>query len=1142
MTDLLPTEDSAADNPFCITAAALDAFDHLPFVPLDAVGMPLPGADFIAHAAALGNIDSKIKRGESPRDYRLRFGPLLERLYRCALYDPTFYLPVKIKGKIKYARFVPGHCWGDKHPVAGPRGVRQGGVVVIGKCLGAEEERQCRNFVGKSGALLTQVLREIGLHPSQFDEWYIANLVRHVHLDPSRSQLAKGWIKNCEILLHQELRLLLPRFVICFGSEASTWLMGGEVAGGASSGHGRIMKKRIPLHCEGEEPRWHEFSYMTCLHPAAVVRTPDRRPEFKGTLLRFSQLVSGELSPDDVYERPDHRVIWDLQELRQTVDQVLAEHAASGLPMQPIALDCEWHGDYWTSCNRTLKGELAGGKNTVSEDKGEKESWLRTVQFSHRPGFARTIVLRHGGRRSPDGNDRVGMPAFVPSIASAVAEIKRLVTSTPGRHVRVVGHLLKADLPWLVQLDAELGETLIRQFDPPEDDPDPDGVTRLFGWQKSQLFGGFDTLYGIHSYQETAERKLEVACMTSCGVRRYDGDVQKEKKQICDESKVSAKKMGGYGEISDETIHKYGGWDADGTMRLFTILTKPGGLLDSDQYGNNSWPAFWISQGKLTAELEMEMTGLLIDHKRAEKLTGIYAEAYGNLLVKIQNLVGWPNTFEEDGTLKRPGFNPRSTQQTRCVLFGPAMSGKIDKDTGEGLDPRPEDVRDSLVLDLTPIKTTGKPSKGWDKVVAKRQEADFSPSTDKETLGILLARAIAADDQQAAEVLRTLRWYRFINRVTTGVLCPPDDASECYFDEDGDLVYEKGVMAAVQWDRRVRTTFLPVDTGRVSSVNINIQNFSKRREKDLKDILQSKYAYPLRSIVMAPDGWVYVESDFTGAELLAMAIQSGSELMVDHCQRASLPESDPRHYDIHSRGAKFAFKLDCAPLKSALDANKLSHLRDIAKTIMFGLPYGRGDDAVMRAIEETGTKVDPQDVVAVREFIFGSYPELEPFFQKCRDRVENPGWMRNCFGRYRRFQLTDEASLADVQRIAGNFPIQSCVADCTSTAIKLMRHFPGRVDGDGRFKYLMVAQVHDAVMSQVRVEYLSWYLAEVLPTCMTKSITIYACDLDGKRLPNRPGYHLGFDSSLYKWWGHKMTREDGLAMGIEADLLPKAKK
>lgn len=1122
MLDVLPLPVTPVAEPkFAVTGD----YDDKPFVDFDVFGMPPPGDDFVAHAESLAT-----EPGEVPT--------LLNRLHRQALYDSKFHLPVKVKGKLKNARFVPGHTWDPQFGV-GPDLSIPIDVMVVGKCPGAEEDRLGLNMVGKNGHMFAKILTEVGVPKSVFARWYMTSLVRYAPLDNS-TRLPSYSIRNCQPLLEMEIRLLRPKFVLCLGSEASVWMVGEKIAGGATSLHGRVMQRRVPLHREGEDPSWHEFYFITCVQPAAVSKTPDRLPELKTTLLRFSQLLSGEMPVEDSYHTLDHRVIYSVEHLRQEVDKVIDEHRKTGLPSQPVAIDCEWSGNYWSACGVPVGDTLPDGRKT-SAAKRETVSWLRTIQFSHKPGFARTVVLRHGGARSPDGNDEVGVSAFVPSISDAVTELKRLLTSTPERHVRVVGHNLKADLPWLLKLDPELGNTVVAGFEPPLDDPDPDGVNRLFGWQKFMRFGGFDTLYGIHACQETADRKLEIAAMNLCGLRRYDGDVQKEKKQLCSQLGVSGKKLPGYGEISDDALHRYGNFDADATIRLFVALTKPGGLLDKDQYGNYSWLPCWLSQSKLTAELEMEMEGMMISRKRADKLTGIYAEAYGRLLADLQRQIGWEPVYDGDELIET-GFNPRSVFQTRCVLFGPEFSGKFDKDTGAVVDPRPESAKDCLILGLMPIKTTGKPSKSWDKVVAKNQTAEYSPSTDKESLGILFARAALSGDSQAADVLQTLRWYRFINRVITGVLCPPDDDSEGYFNEDGEIVYEKGVMAAVEVDGKVRSHYLPVDTGRVSSTSINVQNFSKRRESDMKQILGTGYAFPLRSIVVSEDGWVFDESDFIGAELLMMAIQSGSEKMVDHCKRASLPESDPRHYDIHARLSKIAFNFECEPTKGAMEKAGILHLRDITKTLVFGKPYGRGDEAVIRAIEETGTKTSMTEVAKINQAIFGEYPELEPFFAACRARVTRPGWIRTCFGRYRRFQVVDEDSIPDLERIAGNLPIQGGVADCTSLSIGLLKRHPDRYDQNGKPRYLLKAQIHDAVLSAVRVDSVRLYREKILPDCMRHGYQVFACDLNGDRLPNRPGYHMDYDSTLYKHWGVKLSREEGLELGVDPEFLPKPKK
>ena len=1139
----------AATVPALTQLDVMDDCDTLPFFPLNAPGMPEPGPDFIRVAGELGD-PKPVFKGSGKEKGMTQYGKVLEQLYRKATYDEYFNLPVRVKGKPNDAAFVPGHRWGHMYKVEGPREHCE--VFVLGKCPTRTEVNARRGFTDDASQLFHRVLIECGAKPEEFLSWYVTNLVKHINLEIAGTRLPAAWIKNCSPIVEQELRLVKPKFVLCLGAEASAYMLG-DTPGGVAGNHGKALKHTVLVSAPGEPPVYHEFMYMTCVHPAAVSKNPARRPDLVGTLRRFLDMVHGNLETEGE-EKVDHRVVYTEQQLAAVIDEVIADHKASGAPSQPIAVDCEWHGELWSSCHRPLKS-ISDGKRGFNPDKGERESWLRTFQFSHKPGFACSVVLSHGGLRSANGQDRIGLPSFVPSRASAVSQLKRLFTSTPDRQVRLVGHNLKADLPWVCQLDSELGAQLISMFDPPGHDlDDPDPKKHVMGWTKSRHQGGFDTMYAMHAIQEASERKLEIVAMNLCGVKRYDGKVQARKKWMQDTLKIKASDLQGYGEIPDEELFPYGNWDVDATIRVFHHMTRPGGPLDHDQYGNNCWLPFWLSQGKLTAEIEMEMEGMCVDHKRAEQLMVLYKEAGDLLLAKLRNTIGWN------------GFNPNSTFHTRTILFGPAYSGKINKESGDVEDPRPEGARHTLCLRLMPVKSSGEQSKPWHKIVQRREVDKVFPSTDKETLGILLTQTLAANNQQAADLVKTLRWYRFINRVLTSVLCPPDAKKGAQYDEDGDLVFEKGFMEAVEWDGRVRTRFSPVDTGRVASRDPNIQNLSKRREKDLKDILGSKYAYALRSMVTCPPGHVSVEADFTGAELMMMAVQSGSAKMVDHCQRANLDEKDPLYHDIHSNMAVTAFQLvvndyvnkdgksasevlglpvgtRLPATKSALKAIGRDNVRDIAKTIVFGLPYGRGDEAVVRAVEELGIKITLHDVNTIRNVIFGSYPELESFFAGCRRRVVKPGWMRTCFGRYRRFEDAggQQDVIAEMERQAGNFPIQGGVADALSLALRNLRHYPGRYLADGTPRYRLCAQIHDAVKAYVRIQDLEWYIDKVLPDCLTKKVAVYACNLDGQRLPGRPSYHMGFEHGMYEFWGDKISLERGLELGIPTRFLPKPK-
>jgi hypothetical protein len=210
-------------------------------------------------------------------------------------------------------------------------------------------------------------------------------------------------------------------------------------------------------------------------------------------------------------------------------------------------------------------------------------------------------------------------------------------------------------------------------------------------------------------------------------------------------------------------------------------------------------------------------------------------------------------------------------------------------------------------------------------------------------------------------------------------------------------------------------------------------------------------------------------------------------------------------------------------------------------TLMFGLAYGRGDEAVMRAIEEEGITATPEQVGNIRSTIFHLYPELETFFGNCQQRVVDPGWLRNCYGRSRRFQpSTDQKVVAEMQRQAGNFPIQSAVADLVSRALDKFYWAPDRRDASG-LKYRLILQIHDAIMFEVRPDCLEWFLGDpgnpgFLHRVMS-GIPMYQCDLSGRRTPGRDPIYMPVEHGLYLNWGVPIDKQEGLKLGIPEKYL-----
>jgi len=345
---------------------------------------------------------------------------------------------------------------------------------------------------------------------------------------------------------------------------------------------------------------------------------------------------------------------------------------------------------------------------------------------------------------------------------------------------------------------------------------------------------------------------------------------------------------------------------------------------------------------------------------------------------------------------------------------------------------------------------------------------------------------------------------------------------------------------------------------------------SKKREKDYARMLGDAYRHPIRAMLAAPAGYVSVEADYVGAELAMMAKQCGSAAMIDHCARSGLPDSHPDKYDIHSSIAVLAFQLKVTseeaiqkaaaklkvpresltvkvgdPLpasKTWLEAIGQKNLRDAAKTVVFGIPYGRGDDAVIRAVEEEGVKMTLEDAGRIREAIFKAYPELGPYLEECHRRATDQRWLANWNGRHRRFQWTDDRKvIGEMERQAGNFPIQSGVADTVSLALDRLYYLPDRRDEKG-LRFLFALQIHDAIMFHVRPDALRWFLGTehapgVLGQCMT-GVPIYTATLDGVTVPSSPAYHLPIEYGLYLNWGVPIKRAEGLALGVPEEYLP----
>jgi DNA polymerase-1 len=169
-------------------------------------------------------------------------------------------------------------------------------------------------------------------------------------------------------------------------------------------------------------------------------------------------------------------------------------------------------------------------------------------------------------------------------------------------------------------------------------------------------------------------------------------------------------------------------------------------------------------------------------------------------------------------------------------------------------------------------------------------------------------------------------------------------------------------------DGRMHTDFLlhGTATGRLSSRNPNLQNVPKGIA---------------RSIYVPSPGFVFVQADYSQIEMRIMAYLAGEQVLL---------EAFDRGYDIHKFIASKVYK---CPIEEVDPKQRFK-----AKTIVYGLNYGRGALSLAKAYKMTKTEADT--------FILGyfsQFPRIKQWREKIVSEGNSQGYLVNPFGRRRYF-------------------------------------------------------------------------------------------------------------------------------------------
>jgi DNA polymerase-1 len=263
---------------------------------------------------------------------------------------------------------------------------------------------------------------------------------------------------------------------------------------------------------------------------------------------------------------------------------------------------------------------------------------------------------------------------------------------------------------------------------------------------------------------------------------------------------------------------------------------------------------------------------------------------------------------------------------------------------------------------------------------------------------------------------------------------------------------------------------------------------------------------------MAEAGSLIVAADFIQAEIATLAYLSGDPILI-----AAVEAGD----DIHSIVAKEMFKLDCTVAEVK---KKYKNLRVSAKSLVFGIIYGRGAKAVSREIEKAGVPCSQEEAQEFIERFMARFPRIKLFIESSQQEVIDNRYVETLWGR-KEFFYSVEGDKGDIiarqKRQAVNFKIQSYVADLLRLALINIRNYRR----DHSMQYKLILTVHDSIMLEVPVQEVVHVATKVLPHCMT----------DIARAP-RLGFKIGADVDVCQRWDEKLYLEDMVEMGLPEEF------
>ena len=283
--------------------------------------------------------------------------------------------------------------------------------------------------------------------------------------------------------------------------------------------------------------------------------------------------------------------------------------------------------------------------------------------------------------------------------------------------------------------------------------------------------------------------------------------------------------------------------------------------------------------------------------------------------------------------------------------------------------------------------------------------------------------------------------------------------------------YVQGFREAMCRDFRIRGTFNlhGTETGRLSSSNPNMQNIP--RDKKIKNLM------------CATPGKILLQLDYSQAELRVLALLSGDEWLTQVYLDGK---------DLHDAVATDMF-----------GPNFDKEQRVMAKTINFGIAYGRGPGSLAQTFKKSMSEAR-----AIIDKWYKPMPKVKAWIEGRRAMASRGEQCTTPFGRERHFVVNNE-NLNHVQNEYINTPIQSIASDFTMFSlieIDNWLHREGLQD-----KAAIITTVHDSIILEIDDD------KELVDRC-AESCTKIMAETPGKYIPGCP-VPFKADAEIGYAWG-----------------------